>query len=221
MFGSIVLSTALNLSANYGVEVVGALPQGLPSFALPAVSWTVLLLMIAPAIGVLLVAFSQSLGVAHEYADKHDYEIDANKELNAFAVINLASGLFGGQIAGGSMAPSAVNDGAGGRSQVAGLVAWVAVILTLLFLTPLFTNLPETILAALILHALWHIVASRKLHTARLVSRPEFALGLLTFAGVIFIDVLQGMLIGLVSALLLILYRSSRAASVTLGESAQ
>ena len=73
--------------------------------------------------------------------------------------INLASGLFGGQVAGGSMAPSAVNDGAGGRSQVAGLVAWVAVILTLLFLTPLFTNLPETILAALILHALWHIVA--------------------------------------------------------------
>ncbi len=174
--------------------------------------------MIGPAIGVLLVAFSQSLGVAHQYADKNDYEIEPNQELNAFAVINLASGLFGGQIAGGSMAPSAVNDGAGGRSQIASLVAWVAVILTLLFLTPLFTNLPETILAALILHALWHIVASRKLHTARLVSRPEFALGLLTFAGVIFIDVLQGMLIGLVSALLVIIYRSSRAHVSRLGK---
>ena len=87
--------------------------------------------------------------------------------------INLVSSLFGGQIAGGSMAPSAVNDGAGGRSQVASLVTWGAVILTLLFLTPLFKNLPETILAALILHALWHIVASRKLHYARLVSRPN------------------------------------------------
>ena len=116
------------------------------------------------------------------------------------------------------MAPSAVNDGAGGRSQVAGFVAWVAVILTLLFLTPLFTNLPETILAALILHALWHIVASRKLKTARLVSRPEFALGLLTFAGVIFIGVLEGMLVGLVSALLLIVYRSSRAHLSHLGK---
>ena len=218
LFGSIVLSSALNLSANFGVEVVGELPQGLPSFSLPAVSWTALPLMILPAIGVLLVAFSQSLGVAHQYADKHDYEIDADKELNAFAVINLASGLFGGQVAGGSMAPSAVNDGAGGRSQVASLVAWVAVILTLLFLTPLFTNLPETILAALILHALWHIVASRKLHTARLVSRPEFVLGLLTFAGVIFIGVLQGMLVGLVSALLLVLYRSSRAHLSLLGK---
>ena len=220
LFGSIVLSSAFNLSANYGVEVVGVLPQGLPSFSLPAVPWTALPLMIGPAIGVLLVAFSQSLGVAHQYADKHDYEIEPNKELNAFAVINLASGLFGGQVAGGSMAPSAVNDGAGGRSEVASLVAWGAVILTLLFLTPLFTNLPETILAALILHALWHIIASRKLHTARLVSRPEFALGLLTFAGVILIDVLQGMLIGLVSALLVIIYRSSRPHLSALGESA-
>ena len=210
LFGSIALSSALSLNANYGVEVVGVLPQGLPSFSLPAVSWQAIPLMIAPAIGVLLVAFSQTLGVEHEYADKHDYEIDPDQELNAFAVINLASGLFGGQIAGGSMAPSAVNDGAGGRSQVVSLVAWVAVLLTLLFLTPLFTNLPETILAALILHALWHIVAARKLHTARLVSPWEFGLGLLTFAGVIFIDVLPGMLIGLVSSLLIIIYRSSR-----------
>ncbi len=218
LFGSIILSSVLSLNANYGVEVVGVLPQGLPSFSLPAVPLAALPLMIGPAIGVLLVAFSQSLGVAHEYADKHDYEIAPNKELNAFAVINLASSLFGGQIAGGSMAPSAVNDGAGGRSQVSSLVAWGAVILTLLFLTPLFTNLPETILAALILHALWHIVASRKLHTARLVSRPEFALGLLTFAGVIFIDVLQGMLIGLGSALLVIILRSSRAHLSELGK---
>ena len=61
----------------------------------------------------------------------------------AFAILNLASGLFGGQIAGGSMAPSAVNDGTAGRTEVSSLITWVAVILTLLFLTPLFKNLPE------------------------------------------------------------------------------
>ncbi len=88
--------------------------------------------------------------------------------------------------------------------------AWGAVILTLLFLTPVFKNLPETILAALIIHALWHIVASQKLRYARLISQTEFVLGLLTFAGVIFIDVLQGMLIGLVSAVLVMIFRSSR-----------
>jgi sulfate permease, SulP family len=210
LFGSIILSSALMLNANYGVEVVGELPQGLPSFSLPAVPLTALALMVAPAIGVLLVSFSQSLGVAREYSDKHDYEISPNTELTAFSAINLASGLFGGQIAGGSMAPSAVNDASGGRSEASSLVAWCAVILTLLFLTPIFKNLPETILAALIIHALWHIVASQKLRYARLVSRTEFVLGLLTFAGVIFIDVLEGMLIGLVSAILVMVFRSSR-----------
>jgi sulfate permease, SulP family len=219
LFGSIILSSALMLNTNYGVEVVGELPQGLPSFSLPAVPLPALLLMVAPAIGVLLVSFSQSLGVAREYSDKHNYEITPNTELTAFSAINLASGLFGGQIAGGSMAPSAVNDASGGRSEVSSLVAWGAVILTLLFLTPLFRNLPETILAALIIHALWHIVASRKLHYARLVSRTEFALGLLTFAGVIFIDVLQGMLIGLVSAILVMILRSSRPHVSRLGKS--
>lgn len=209
LFGSIVLSAALNLNANFGVEVVGVLPQGLPSLSLPSVSWAALPLMIAPAIGVLLVSFSQSLGVAQNYADKHDYEINANQELNSFALVNIAAGMFGGQIAGGSMAPSAVNDNAGGRSQVVSLVAWAAVILTLLFLTPLFTNLPETILAALIINALWHTVAARKLQTAHLVSRPEFVLGLLAFAGVIFIGVLQGVLIGVLFSLLIIIYRSS------------
>ena len=201
LFGSILLSWALNLSVEYGVEVVGDLPEGLPLPSIPDVDPLALPLMIGPALGMLLVAFSQSLGVAHEYSEKHDYEVDSNTELGAYAAVNVASGLFGGQIAGGGMAPSAVNEGTGGRTQVSQFVAWVAVVLTLLFLTPLFTNLPEAVLAALILHALWHIVASRKLRRVRLVSRAEFALGVMTFLGVILIDVLPGMLIGLVSAL--------------------
>jgi high affinity sulfate transporter 1 len=218
LFGSIIVSSILQLHATYGVHVVGELPQGLPTFSRPAVPFQALLLMLAPAVGVLLVSFSQSLGVAREYSDKHDYEIEPNKELGAFAMINLASGLFGGQIAGGSMAPSAVNDGAGGRSEVSSLITWGAVILTLLFLTPIFSNLPEAVLAALIIHSLWHIVASRKLHYVRIISRTEFTLGLLTFAGVIFIDVLQGMLIGLVCSMLVIIYRSSRPHLSVLGK---
>ncbi len=218
LFGSIVVSSALDLQAVYGVHVVGDLPQGLPTPHLPDVPLSDWLLMILPAIGMLLVAFSQSLAVAHEYSDKHDYDIDSNTELGAYSVINIASGLFGGQIAGGSIAPTAVNDGAGGRSLVAELVTWVAVVLTLLFLTPLFESLPETVLAALILHALWHIVASRKLRYVRLISRPEFVLGVLTFAGVILIDVLPGMLIGLFCSLLVVIYRSSLAHVSRLGK---
>jgi MFS superfamily sulfate permease-like transporter len=90
-------------------------------------------------------------------------------------------------------------------------------ILTVLFLTPLFTTLPEAVLGALIIHAVWHIIASRKLEQIRLVSRTEWVLGALTLLGVLLIDVLQGLVIGLVASLVLVIYRSSRPNISSLG----
>ena len=210
LFGTIALSSALDLEGRFGVEVVGTLPQGLPSLALPVVPFETYLTMILPAIGALLVAYSEALGVAHEFAEKHGYEVDANQELNAHAVAILVSAVFGGMIAGGSMSASAVKEGAGARTQVANLVTWVVTIVTVLFLTPLFAALPEAVLAALIIHAVWHIIAARKLKQVRLASRTEWALGVLALLGVLLIDVLEGMLIGLLASLLLVIYRSSR-----------
>jgi SulP family sulfate permease len=79
-----------------------------------------------------------------------------------------------------------------------------------LFLTPIFTNLPEAVLAALIIHALWHILSARKLNAVRLASRTEFWFAIISFLGVILIDVLQGMVIGLVSSMIFVIYKSSR-----------
>jgi len=175
LFGAIALSAVLDLNGKYGVEIVGTLPQGLPALAFPqGVPFTTYLAMILPAMGVLLVAYSEALGVAHEFAEKHGYEVDANQELNAHAVANVVSALFGGMIAAGSMSSSAVKEGAGARSQVTNLVTWVVTIITVLFLTPLFTTLPEAVLAALIIHAVWHIIASRKLLKIRQASPVEF-----------------------------------------------
>jgi SulP family sulfate permease len=217
LFGAIILSKALDFEGRFGIEVVGALPQGLPSLALPQVPWTTYLAMVLPAIGVLLVAYSEALGVAHEFAEKHGYEVDANQELNAHAGANLVSALFGGMLAAGSMSASAVKEGAGARSQVTNLVTWVVTIITLLFLTPLFAPLPEAVLAALIIHALWHIIAARKLQQVRLVTRTEFWLGMLALAGVLLIDVLEGMIIGVVASLVFVVYRSSRPHVSSLG----
>jgi SulP family sulfate permease len=137
--------------------------------------------------------------------------------LNAHAVTNLLSALFGGMLAAGSMSASAVKEGSGARSQVANLVTWVATIITLLFLTPLFTTLPEAVLGALIIHALWHILSSRKLQKLRKASPVEFWFGILALLGVVFVDVLQGMVIGLVASLLFVIYRSSRPHIAVLG----
>ena len=217
LFGTIALSMALDLNGSYDVDVVGTLPQGLPSLTIPNVPLETYLAMVLPAIGVLLVAFSEALGVAHEFADKHGYEINADQELNAHAMTNIASAFLGGMIASGGMSSSAVKEGAGAKSQVSNLVAWVVTIVTLLFLTPLFKTLPEAVLAALIIHAVWHIITSRKLYKLRRASPVEFWFGVLAFSGVLLIDVLQGMMIGLLASLAFVLYRSSKPHISSLG----
>ena len=217
LFASIAISLALKLNVNYGVDVAGVLPQGLPSISLPKVPFGTIVKMILPAIGIFLVAYSEALGVAREFAEKHHYEVDPDQELNAHAITNITSGLFGGMIAAGGMSASAVKEGSGGRTQIANIVAWGVTLMTLLFLTPLFTNLPEAVLAALIIHAIWHIITARKLEKIRLVSRTEFGLAVITLLGVLFIDVLPGMIIGLAASLLLIIYKSSRPHLASLG----
>jgi SulP family sulfate permease len=120
-------------------------------------------------------------------------------------------------IVAGSMSGSAVKDGAGARTQVSNLVAWVAVIVTVLVLTPLFKTLPEAVLAALIIHVLWHIIVARKLKQVRLESRPEFLLGVLTFFAVLLTDVLQGMMTGLLASLVWFIYKATKPHLATLG----
>ncbi len=218
LFSAIAVSSALDLSGRYGVAVIGTLPAGLPSLRFDAIPLDAYLGMILPAIGVLLVAFSEALGVAREFADRHGYEVDPDQELTAHAATNLVSALFGGMIAAGGMSGSAVKEGAGAKSQVSNLIAWVATVITLLFLTPLFGSLPEAVLAALIIQAVWSIIASRKLKRLRLASRTEFWFALLAMLGVVFIDVLEGMIIGLLSSLLFVVYQTSRPHLAVLGE---
>ncbi len=217
LFGSIIVSSYFDLAGTRGVETVGLLPQGLPSFDFTVVPLRTYLAMVLPALGVFLVAYSEALGVAREFGDKHGYEVDADQELNAHAATNIVSSFFGGMIAAGGMSGSAVKEGAGARSQVSNLVAWLATILTLLFLTPLFESLPEAVLGALIIHALWHILSSRKLRTLRRESKTEFWFGLLALLGVLLVGVLEGMVIGLIASLVYFIYRTSRPYLASLG----
>ncbi len=118
LFASIIISVAFKLNENYGVAVAGVLPQGLPSLSLPKVPLNTILEMILPAIGIFLVAYSEALGVAREFGEKHHYEVDANQELNAHAATNIVSGLFGGMIGAGSMSCSAVKEGQEGGHRL-------------------------------------------------------------------------------------------------------
>jgi SulP family sulfate permease len=205
----IVLSAALDLSL-HGVEVVGTVPRGLPSVGVPSIEAGDAIPLLAAAAGMALVIFGESLGAAESFATKYGYEIDPNQELIALGVANAGSGFLGGLAGGGSLSQSAVNDGAGARSEVSPLVAVVLILVTVLLLTPLFKDLPEAVLAALIIHAVSHLWKVAEFSRYYDEQRVEFALGLATLVGVITLDVLPGLVIGIVSMLLLVMYRASR-----------
>jgi sulfate permease, SulP family len=205
----IVISSVLNLS-QHGVEIVGHVPSGLPTPSVPSVKSSDVAALVGAAAGMLLVIFSESLGAADNFATKYGYEIDPNQELIALGVANAGSGLVGGLAGGGSLSQSAVNEGAGARSEVSPLIAAVLILITVLLLTPVFKNLPEAVLAALIIHAvshLWKVAEFRRYYRER---QAEFWLGLMTLTGVITIDVLPGLVIGVTSMLLLVIWHASR-----------
>jgi sulfate permease, SulP family len=205
----IAIGGALGLST-HGVEIVGTVPRGLPSVGIPSVPAAHIPTRMAAAAGMLLVIFSESLGAAENFATKYGYEIDPNQELIALGVANAGSGLLGGLAGGGSLSQSAVNDGAGARSEASPLVAAVLILVTVLLLTPLFKNLPEAVLAALIIHAVSHLMKVQELRRYYAERRVEFWLGLATLLGVITIDVLPGLVIGVLAMLLLVVYQASR-----------
>jgi len=210
------VSSLLHLS-RHGVDIVGTVPSGLPAPSIPAVRGGDVAPLLAAAAGIVLVIFSESLGAADNFAAKHGYEIDPNQELIALGVANAGSGLLGGLAAGGSLSQSAVNEGAGARSELSPLVAALLILVTVLFLTPLFKNLPEAVLAALIIHAVSHLWKVAELRRYYNLGELEFWLTLATLAGVITIDVLPGLVIGVAAMLLLFIYRASRPYIGTLG----
>ena len=137
----------------HGVAIVGSIDPGLPSLGLPDVSLGRFGGLIAAALGVMLVGFSESLGTAKTYAQRENREIDPNRELVGLGIANLGSGISGGFAVNGSLRSTVVSSTAGGRTQLVGLIAAALTMLTLLFLTGYFEPLPVATLAAVVIAA--------------------------------------------------------------------
>jgi high affinity sulfate transporter 1 len=213
----------------HGVEIVGSIPSGLPSLGLPDVAAHRYLDLVPGAVGVMLVGFAEGLGAAKTYAAANHYEVDPNREFVGLGAANLASGLSGGMVVNGSLSKTAVNGSSGARTQLSGIVVAALTILTLLFLTGLFEDLPEATLAAVVIAALIELVdidalvRLYRLHTRgaarvyQVAARPDFVAAFASLAGVLVFDTLPGLFIGISISLLLLLYRASRPHVAVLG----
>lgn len=205
-----------------GLAIVGTIEAGLPSLGPPDISSGDFADLLAAAAGVMLVGFAEGLGAAKTYAAKQGYDVDANRELLGLGAANVGAGLAGGMVVNGSLSKTAVNGGAGARSQVSGLTAAALTVVTLLFLTGLFEKLPEASLAAVVIAAvvelvdvaalrrLWRAGAGPLVAVSRYTRRADFIAAVTALAGVLVFDTLPGLVIGIAISLLLLIARTSR-----------
>lgn len=218
-----IAAVALFDLEQHGVAIVGPIQSGLPTFGLPSgLAWDDYLALVGPAGGVLLVGFAEGLAAAKTYAARAGYDIDANRELAGLGVANLGAGVASGMVVNGSLSKTAVNGGAGARSQISGLTVAALTVVTLLFLTGLFEELPEATLAAIVIAAVIELVdiaALRRLYrvwTQRLggiygpAARADFLAAIAAMLGVLVFDTLPGLVIGIAVSMTLLLYRASR-----------
>jgi len=203
----VVLGIALVASTDLegrGVALVGPVNGGLPTFALPDLDGVGRLL--PAAAGIALMSFIESISAARAFAARTDPPVDADRELLALGAANLAGGLFQAYPAGGGTSQTAVNDGAGARTQVAELVTAAMAVLTLTLLASLLADLAQPILGAIVLVAAIGLVNLAPLRRIRSVRQRDFWLGLVALGGVLTFGVLRGVLVAVLISLLVLLH---------------
>jgi SulP family sulfate permease len=201
-----------------GVHVAGHIPSGLPHLVLPNFDITILRELAPGALAIVLVGYAESLGAAKAAAIESGSDIDANQELVAHGPANILSGLFGGFLVVGSLSKTSVAMAAGARSQLANLVAAVLCLLTLVFLTPLFRNMPQPTLAAIVIAAMLHLTKPRYLGDLLVRSRWEFMIALIVFVAELMLGVMQGIALGVALSLLILIYLASHPHGAVLGQ---
>ncbi|MEL6188036.1 MAG: sulfate permease, partial [Myxococcota bacterium] len=212
--GSTVVVLGLDLSQ---VALVGTVPAGLPAPSLPAMRPELWPTLFGSALTIALVGFMEAISVSKALAARNHDKIDPSQELFALGAANLGGAFFGAYPGTGGFSRSAVNAQAGARTQVAGLVTALLVLAALLFLTPLFTSLPKSALAAIIMVAVFGLVDLEEPRRLWRVHRVDFGLLVLTFAATLGLGIQQGILTGVAAALGVFLVRSTRPHYAVLG----
>lgn len=204
--------------AEAGVRIVGEIPRGLPPLQLPAFD-AGLWLELAPAAALLsIIGFVESVSVAQTLAARRRQRIEPDQELVGLGAANLASAFSGGYPVTGGFARSVVNADAGAETPMAGVFAALGIALTTLFLTPLFHDLPQAVLAATIIVAVLSLVDLGAIRLTWTYCKGDFAAMALTIALVLGVGVEAGIVAGVILSLLLFLWRTSRPHMAVLGQ---
>jgi high affinity sulfate transporter 1 len=215
--GATIVVDILNLNATAGVKVLGPLPQGLPSFALPMINFAHLKDIIIGGCAVAMVAFADTSVLSRTYAAKTRMPVDPNQEMVGLGAANLAAGLFQGFPISSSSSRTPVAEAAGAKTQLTGVVGAVAVALLLMFAPNLLKDLPSSALAAVVIAAAIGLFEFADLRRIFRIQQWEFWLSMVCFVGVAVFGVIPGIGIAIVIAVIEFLWDGWRPHFAVLG----
>jgi high affinity sulfate transporter 1 len=208
---------AMNLATNAGVSVLGTLPQGLPAFALPVITFADVVPVLLGGFAVALVSFADTSVLSRAYAARSRSFVDPNQEMAGLGVANLITGFFQGFPVSASASRTPVAEAAGARTQLAGVVGALAVALLLLLAPGLLRNLPTTTLAAVVIASSLALIEISDLRRIYRIQRWEFWLSIGCFAGVALLGAIWGIGLAIVIAVIEFLWDGWRPHSAVLG----
>ena len=195
---------------SFGIALVGSVPSGIPRFSGVSLSWSDIAALAPAAVAIAFLAFSDGILLAQSFAQKNGYEVDANQELRALGAANILAALGQGFPVSASQSRSAVVDAAGGRSQVAQLVAAAGLLLFLLFLTSLIALLPKVALGVILIVAAVGMLEMASLRTLLRIDRNEFSIAVGVTLVILLMGVVPGIIAGMLLSLIDVLYEISR-----------
>lgn len=212
----IVLTYLFNLH-EYGLPIVGEIPTGLPNFNISWLNMTDFWMLVPLIMIISLVGFMESIAVAKALATKEGQKIDANQELIALGTANIGGSFFQAFPSAGGFSRTAMNYQAGAKSGLSSIVSAGLVALTLLFLTPIFYYLPTTILAAIIIVAVTTLFDSKEISYLWRTDRLDLSLFGLTFLSTLLIGIEQGITVGIIVTLMIVIFKSTKPHIAILG----
>jgi SulP family sulfate permease len=212
-----IAAAALFALDRRGVILLGDIPRGLPALGIPILHGEDIDRLMALAVACFLLSAVETAAIGRTFNAKHGVRLDANQELLALGAANLAAGFGGGLAIGGGSSQSLVNESAGARTPLSGVVATGFILLVILFFSAPLRLLPQPVLAAVVLSAVTGLFQVSALTHLRRASRGEFVVAVATMIGVLGSGLLRGVAIGAVISLLQMLRRTSQPHVALLG----
>jgi high affinity sulfate transporter 1 len=214
--GGIIAASTLSLET-HGVQLIGAIPQGIPPLRLPALFWRDMNQLLPLALACFLLGAVETAAIGRMFAAKHGGRFDANQENLALAASNLFAGFGGGFPVSGGTSQSLVNEEGGAKTPLSTALAAVFILVVVVFFSHLLSALPQPVLAAVVLVAIAGLLKLSTLKDLWLDDRSEFVVAMAAFAGVLTFGLLRGVMLGALISLVQLARVSSRPHVALLG----